>query len=221
METDTHILDAYLDAVIAKNQELNLTTITDGTQARVLHLEDSLLGLPEVNAAPAGKLVDLGSGGGFPGVPLAVATGRQTLLVDSRAKKVNAVLSITESLDIANVEGYAGRIEELALEHPEEFAVATARALTALPSLLELAAPLLMPGGWLVAYKSDIASTDEEEFSSAQLLRTKLGMSLYSWRKTYLGEENVPREIIVFKKTGNPTVSLPRRPGMAQKRPYA
>lgn len=215
------ILEEYLRAVIDKNESINLTTITDLEQARVAHLEDSLVALPEVQAAPAGQLVDLGTGGGFPGVPLAVATGRKTLLVDSRTKKVDAVLGIVDSLGIEGIEGYAGRIEQLALERPGVFAVATARALSSLPSLLELVAPLLQMGGHFIAYKGPLARSDDNEFTSSQVLTHRLGMSLRSWRSTSIGDGSIDREILVFEKTGEPTVQLPRRPGMAQKRPYA
>ena len=73
----------YLDLILEANKRTNLTRITSREEAEVLHLEDSWVGLPEINRAPAGRYGDLGSGGGFPGVPIALATGRETVLVDS------------------------------------------------------------------------------------------------------------------------------------------
>ena len=87
------LMQRYLDSILEANKVTNLTRITDGEQARLLHIEDSLVGLPEVNEAPTGLYGDLGSGGGFPGVPLALATGRKTLLVDSVKKKMAIVQS--------------------------------------------------------------------------------------------------------------------------------
>ena len=211
-------LQDYLQAVLQKNQEINLTTIQDFKEGLVLHIEDSLVGLEEVNNAPEGQMIDLGTGGGFPGVPLAVASNREVLLIDSTKKKIDAIMGIVGELHIPRVKGYAGRIEELAQEKPETFAVATARALSALPSLLELAAPLLVQGGCLVAYKSDKV---DEEIERAIALEEKLGMKLVSRRDLVLSDGVTPRSIIVFKKVASPTVKLPRRPGMAQKRPYA
>ena len=211
-------LQDYLRAVLQKNEEINLTTIQDFDEGLVLHIEDSLVGLEEVNRAPAGQLADLGTGGGFPGVPLAIMTQRDVLLVDSTKKKVEAIMGLVESIQISRVQAYAGRIEELALEQPGRFSVATARALSELPSLLELAAPLLVPGGRLIAYKSNKV---EEELQRAATLEEKLGMKHISRRDLVLSDGVTPRSILVFEKVVEPAVKLPRRPGMAQKRPYA
>ena len=212
------LLKTYLEAILHKNEELNLTTIRSLEEGMLLHVEDSLSALDEVMAAPEGRLVDLGTGGGFPGVPLAVVAGREVLLVDSTKKKIDAVLGITETLDIKQVGGFAGRIEELAIESSGAFAVATARALAPLPSLLELAAPLLQMGGQLIAYKSAHA---DEELQRALSLEEKLGMKHISSRDLVLSDGVTPRCIYVFEKMAEPCVKLPRRPGMAQKRPYA
>ena len=211
-------LQDYLRAVLQKNKEINLTTIQDFDEGLVLHVEDSLVGLEEVNRAPAGQLADLGTGGGFPGVPLVIMTQRDVLLVDSTKKKVEAIMGLVESIQIPRVQAYAGRIEELALEQPGCFAVATARALSELPSLLELAAPLLVPGGQLIAYKSNKV---EEELQRAATLEEKLGMKHISLRDLVLSDGVTPRSILVFEKVAEPAVKLPRRAGMAQTRPYA
>ena len=115
------------------------------------------------------------------------------------------------------VSTYTGRSEELALEMPESFAVITARALSSLPSLLELAVPLLSLGGQLICYK---AAVETEELEQAAGLEEKLGMKLVSMRTTQLSDNGTNRTILVYEKVGEPMVSLPRRPGMAQKRPY-
>ena len=150
METNfTEINKAYLRAILAANERLNLTRIDNFELARMLHLEDSLMVLPELQAAPAGPYADLGSGAGFPGVPLALASGRPVLLVESVKKKCQAVEECLAEAGISDgVEVFAGRAEELAQQRPREFAVITARALSSLPSLLELASPLLCIGGF-------------------------------------------------------------------------
>lgn len=212
------LLDLHLRLVLEENQRSNLTRIVDWEQGQLLHIEDSLLGLPELLAAPEGRYADLGTGGGFPGIPLAICSGRETLLVDSVAKKTQALDRIIEALKLSDrVNTYTGRSEELALEQPETFAVITARALSALPSLLELAVPLLQIGGQLICYKTAIES---EELEQAALLEEKLGMKLVSSRQEVLSDGETPRSILVFEKVAEPTVKLPRRPGMAQKRPY-
>ena len=94
------LIDSYLSAFLDANKRINLTNITDREQASLLHVEDSLAGFNEVQSAPVGSYGDLGSGGGFPGVPLGVMTGRPTILIDSVKKKMRAVKGILEALGI-------------------------------------------------------------------------------------------------------------------------
>ena len=134
--------------------------------------------------------------------------------VDSVGKKVSILDGFIEKLELPHVSTYAGRIEDLARERPGEFAVVTARALAKLSVLMELACPLLQQGGRLVCYKAHV---DDEEFAHARSLQEKLGMKLVSDRSVSLGDN--ARRIIVFERVGNPSISLPRRTGMAQKKP--
>lgn len=210
-------IQRYLDEVIEVNKTLNLTRIQYQGAGQLLHIEDSLAGLPELEAAPAGPAVDIGSGGGFPGVPLCFSTNREFLLVDSVQKKMRAVQTILDSFPQYTISTYAGRIEDLAREKPGYFSVATARALTALPSLLELASPLLKPNGVLIAYKSwEI----EDELKSAHNIEKKLGFTLTSDRSFVLSDNETKRRILTYTKTHKPSVKLPRRVGMAQHNPF-
>lgn len=212
------LLDSHLRLVIEENKTTNLTRIVDWDSAQLLHVEDSLVGLPEVISAPQGALLDMGTGGGFPGIPLAIMTGRETLLVDSVGKKTQALTRITKQIGIDSYTSSLHiRIEELALQRPESFAVITARALSALSSLLELASPLLITGGRLVCYKSESVY---DELEHAKDLEATLGMKFISARDTVLSDNETRRTIIVFEKMSKPTVTLPRRVGMAQKKPY-
>lgn len=212
------LLDLHLELVLKENEISNLTRITDWDQGQLLHIEDSLLGAPELEKAPEGRYGDLGTGGGFPGIPLAIVSGRETVLVDSVAKKTRALNSIIAELGLTGkVSTYTGRSEELAQEQPASFAVLSARALSSLPSLLELTSPLLQEGGQFISYK---ASVEDDELEQSIRLETKLGMKLISSRQAVLSDGETQRTILVFEKIGTPTVKLPRRPGMAQKRPY-
>lgn len=211
---DQGLIERYLDRLIEENEKTNVTRITDRDEAMLLHVEDSLVALPEVQDAPAGDYADLGSGGGFPGIPLALATGRQTLLVDSVAKKMQLVQGIVQELGVGNVSVFAGRIEDLARQRPESFSVVTARALAQLSVLMELASPLLSEGGRLVCYK---ANPSEEELQHGLSLQEKTGMWLVSQRKLDLREH--VRTILVFEKKGKPLLKLPRKTGFAQKKP--
>lgn len=218
-EEQRALLNRHLELVIEANKISNLTRITDWDQGQLLHVEDSLVGLPEVNDAPQGRYADLGTGGGFPGIPLAIVTGRNTLLVDSVGKKTRALDSILSDLGLSErVETYTGRAEDLAIELPGVFSVITARALSSLPSLVELASPLLGRGGRLVCYKG---RPDDEEVERAKSLEKKLGMAFVSRRDVILSDDETHRSIFVFEKVRKQKIKLPRRVGMAQRHPLA
>ena len=173
--------------------------------------------MPEVNEAPDGLYGDLGSGGGFPGVPLALATGRTTLLVDSVKKKMDIVQSVLDDLSLSEqIFTSSERIEDLPLEYKEKFAVLTARALSKLVSLIELASPLLKKGGRLVCYKAQLSS---EELDEALAVQDLVGMRMISQREICLSDGETMRTIVVFEKVGKSRIKLPRRIGLAQKQP--
>ena len=208
------LLKRHLELVIEANKTTNIPRISTGEEGMLLHVEDSLVGLPEVMDAPAGRMADIGSGAGYPGIPLAIESGRQTLLADSVGKKTAILSSMVETLGLENVEVYTGRIEDLAREKPAAFTVVTARALAQLSILMELASPMLQEGGRLVCYKANVS---DEELQHALSLQEQLGMKHMSDRTVMLGDNC--RRIICFEKTGRPKIKLPRKVGMAQKRP--
>lgn len=211
------LIDRYLEAILEVNKTLNLTRIEDFEEARLLHVEDSLSGLEELKAAPDGLYGDLGSGGGFPGVPLGIASGRQTILVDSVKKKMAAVASVVDELGLASqIDTYDGRIEDLAVERAGQFSALTARALSRLSVLMELASPLLKNGGHLICYKAQLS---DEELEHALSLQKYLGMKLVSDRAFLLSDNEMARRIVVFEKYKEPGLKLPRRVGLAQKKP--
>ena len=216
-ERQLDLMYQYLDLILEANKTTNLTRITDHDEAKLLHIEDSLVGLPEVDDAPAGMYGDLGSGGGFPGVPLALASGRQTLLIDSVKKKMTLVQQVLDELGLsAQISTFDGRIEILGQQQPRSFAVLTARALSRLVALLELSSPLLIKGGRLVCYKAQVA---EDELKEARAVESLLGMRLVSCRDTILSDDETRRTILVFEKVGKAQLNLPRRVGWAQKSP--
>lgn len=205
----------HLELVIKANEKVNLTRISDFDEGLLLHIEDSLAAILEMNEAPEGLYGDMGSGAGYPGIPLAVATGRQTVLIDARKKKMDTMASIIEELGLKDqVQVYAGRAELLAKSQKGEFAVLTARALSKLSILMELAAPLLQKNGMLVCYKAHL---EEEELKRALEVQRLLGMEFHSDRSFKLGDHD--RRILTFVKSGKPKMRLPRQEGQAQKNP--
>jgi 16S rRNA (guanine527-N7)-methyltransferase len=215
----TEAADSCLDfllRVLRANKSVNLTGISDPRSAVRLHLLDSLTAMPEIETSAEGPILDLGSGGGFPGVPLCVASGRRTVLLDSVAKKTAAVARIIDECGIEGASTICGRAEEVAGGEKNVFAVVVARAVAPLPVLIELAAPFLGVQGRLVALKGRISA---EEVSSGDSAAAIAGLKSAGRRDLVLpgGEER--RTILVYEKEGPGLVDLPRRTGLAQKRP--
>ncbi|NTU70505.1 MAG: 16S rRNA (guanine(527)-N(7))-methyltransferase RsmG [Coriobacteriia bacterium] len=210
---------SYLRALSEINTRINLTRIVDEQDAIRLHLVDSLLALSEVQDAPAGGMLDLGTGGGFPGVPLAVASGRHVDLLDSVAKKVRAVDDVLHGIGLQHLAaGVPMRAEELALQRRDSYSVVTARAVAELPCLVELASPLLATGGRLLAFKG---SPSEQEVVRGIDAGKIVGMRLLRRSEFDLPGGGERRSIIVYEKVSRPRVALPRRVGLAKHSPLA
>lgn len=208
------LLQRHLELVLEANKKTNITRISSWDEGMVLHVQDSLLGLEELLKAPDGWYADIGTGAGYPGIPLAIETGRKTLLVDSVGKKTAILDSFIGELGLDQVSTYTGRIEDLAREHPYEFTAITARALAQLSVLMELAAPLLQLGGRLICYKANLKPS---ELDHALSLQDTVGLKLVSDRSFVL--DDYQRRIVTFEKVKRESIQLPRKTGLAQKRP--
>ena len=210
----------YLLAIIERNHQINLTRIDTLAAGIRLHLLDSLLALPEFAAAPLGSICDIGTGGGFPGVPLSIVTGRSTTLLDSVRKKTAAVNAVLETLGAEGVDIHARAVGERAEIHAAtlgaRYAVVTARAVAPLASLVELAAPLLMPDGVFVAYKG---APLPDELAAGDVAARIVGMKRLSLRTIVLPRGDEERTVISYIRSGSGKVSLPRRDGLAQHLP--
>jgi len=148
-------LAKYLQLLKAKNEVLNLTRITDYREAWIKHILDSLMAAPFFEK-PGLKVADIGTGGGMPGIPLAILfPSAQFTLVDATEKKMNAVQEFVDELALKNVQCVTARIENFAhMEgHREDYDLVLSRALAPLRVLVEYAVPLIHPYGYVVAYK--------------------------------------------------------------------
>jgi 16S rRNA (guanine527-N7)-methyltransferase len=214
-ETRAWELLFHLDMVLRANEALNLTAIRDREEAVRLHILDSLYAARAVTQAPEGEVADLGTGAGYPGIPIAIATDRETTLVESKHKKAAFLEMAASALD-HDLHVRAIRSEELALARPAAYSTVTARAVTQLASLVELAAPLLGSGGWLIAMKG---TPSEEEVRDGDRAAERVGMERVRVDAYDLAGGDEARTLVLYEKSGAATVELPRRPGMAQKRP--
>ena len=150
-------IDGHVRLLLAWNEAINLTAIRDPAAIAVRHVADSLGALDELRRRGIDRFVDLGSGGGFPGLPLAAALpADRALLIDSVGKKVRFLATVAEAVGLGQrVAAEAARSESLAADPADRgrWQAVTARAVAPLAELIELALPLLRPGGILVAWK--------------------------------------------------------------------
>jgi 16S rRNA (guanine527-N7)-methyltransferase len=152
-------IDAHVRFLLAWTEAINLTAIREPAEVARLHVLDSLAALPLLGGLGVGRLLDLGSGGGFPGLPLGAALGAdRVLLVDSVGKKVRFLRTVIEATGLERrVAAESERAEVIARDprDREAWPAVTARAVSTLAELVELALPLLAPGGVLVAWKRE------------------------------------------------------------------
>lgn len=210
--------------VLEKNKVLNLTAIRDMDKALVLHTLDSLLFLKEMTSQEAlrgskTKVLDLGTGGGFPGLPIACCGSWEVVLLDSVGKKIKACQEFVNELDLENqVECVHDRFETYATKHRHEFDYVVARAVAPLDVLIEYAEPLVKQNGYLIFSKGNPSL---EEITAAQKVQKLCGFEIVSRETFELPNDFGRREIFSYKKVSQSKVKLPRRNGEARNKPLA
>lgn len=200
--------------VLRANQTMNLTRITLEAHVLRLHIVDSLAWTPGANEV-RGPVVDIGSGAGYPGIPLGVALSVPVLLCESVRKKAGFLSEVTRLIGFDG-EVYPGRAEALARDRGEFAQMVVARAVAQMASLIELASPLLVTGGRLVCLKGRI---DAAEMQGALSAAGLCGMTPVDTRQYALPGGNEARVVVEFVKTHKPSIALPRREGSAQRSP--
>lgn len=185
------------------------------------HVLDSMscLAIPDMKVS--GQVIDVGSGGGLPGIPLAIAqTDTFVTLLEATEKKVKFLRHVRESLQLTNVALLNQRAEEAGalVGSRDYYDVATTRAVASLPVIIEYCAPLTKTGGWILAMKGRL---EQDELDAGSKAAKKLGAELYEVNSVRLGPklEQKQRKIAVFRKTGPTPTGYPRRIGLAKKRP--
>ena len=194
------------------------TTIREPAEAVDAHIADSLSGLEVEELDRAGAIADVGSGAGFPGLPLAIALPAARVdLVEAAHRKCEVVERLAAAAGVANARAVPLRAEEHAGgEGHDAYDAVTARAVDSLAVLVEYAAPLLREGGVLVAWKGAREGNEEEAGETAAAL---LGLEPRGVRRVEPFEGARDRHLHVYAKVLATPDGFPRRPGMARKRP--
>ena len=218
-DAQCRIISRHLEMVLAARSQLNLISENTAQDPLRLHVADSLAATRELQGSL--RIADIGSGAGYPGIPLAAASGSHIALIESRGKRarfLEAVLDQLRPLGLAGVVVNERAESSAAISSVGTVDVVVARALASLPTIVELAAPLLSQGGKLVAFKGNIEPSELERGDRAGAL---VGLTERSVRELRLSDGGEHRQIIVYRRTGEASVELPRRVGCATKSPLA
>ena len=207
----------HLELVIEANQQTNITSINNLKEAVYLHAYDSLLGLAWLEDAEQGLFADIGSGAGFPGIPLALFSGRRGALIEATKKKALLLNSFLDELGLSEaVSVIPLRAQQVARQQKTMYTAITARAVSSLAALMELASPLLQINGILIAYKGPAIKT---ELDKAKDLEELLGMKIETIGEYQLPTVDARRSLVIIRKAAEAKITLPRADGRAQKRP--
>jgi 16S rRNA (guanine527-N7)-methyltransferase len=214
----------YYEELVAWNEKFNLTAITEYEPVQIRHFLDSLSCLLAEEARqalkrPEARVIDVGSGAGFPGIPLKlVCSGIRLTLLEATGKKVTFLEHIVAQLGLSTVTALQARAEELAHDpdHREKYDLALARAVADLPVVIEYTLPFCRVGGWVLAQKGE---TGAAEAWTAQRAIALLGGELRRVVPVELPGLPEDRSLVVIEKVGSTPAAYPRRPGIPSKRP--
>lgn len=213
-------LSAFVRALRAENQKLNLTSLRSAADIWPVHVCDSLALLAPLHRHAVRRLLDLGTGGGLPGVPLAIARpDLEVTVLDATGKKVRAVERIVAEVGLTNVRCVWGRAEALAHESALRgtFDGVTARAVAALPTLVELTAGFVAMGGYCWFFKTPSALAEEQP--AAQHAATLCGLAFRdTWTYTLPGGHG-ERVVVAYQKDAPTPPRFPRPAGRIARYP--
>jgi 16S rRNA (guanine527-N7)-methyltransferase len=201
------------------NERYSLTAISDPEKVRIKHFLDSFSSLLVMKNTPLQRLIDIGTGAGFPGIPLKILLPEsEVVLVDSVSKKTDFCQHIVDHLELSGVEVIHARVEKLAREetYREKFDWAIARAVAQLPTLSEYMLPFVKIGGKMLAMKGDQGPAETQNASQAVSL---LGGELEQVKRLTLPGVTEDRYLITIGKMASTPEKYPRRVGMPSKRP--
>ena len=210
------LMERVYEKLEEKNRVMNLTSIKSAEEAAELHFVDSLYALTEPRVK--GKILDVGSGGGFPAFPVAIASGCDVTCLDATAKKLDFIKETAVSLGIDNIDTLCGRAEELSLDarYREKYDSVLSRGVARLNVLCEWCMPYVKPGGVFVALKG---SAGREEAAEAENAIKTLGGKLEYIREYSLPSSGHTHTLVVISKVSRTPAIYPRHNSQITKKP--
>lgn len=208
----------YMQLLLEWNEKINLTAITEPNEIILKHFIDSIT-INKYIEKDNSMILDIGTGAGFPGIPLKIIGEEYNLiLVDSLQKRINFLEKVVEELELKNIHCVHSRAEELARKHEyrEQNDIVVSRAVARLNTLLEYMLPFTKVGGKCICMKSIKAKEELEEAKNAIEV---LGGCLEKVENILLPDSNIERSIIIIKKVKNTPKQYPRKAGTPSKQP--
>ncbi len=206
----------YMNLLLEWNEKINLTAIIEPREVILKHFVDSLTIAKYIKENE--KLIDVGTGAGFPGIPLSIVKeNTDIVLLDSLNKRINFLEEIKQNLKLKNITTIHGRAEEFGKNKKEReiYDIATSRAVAPLNILLEYLLPLVKVGGKAICMKG----SNIEEIENAKNALEILGGKIEKIEEITLPNSDIKRNIIIVKKVKNTPSKYPRKPGTPSKEP--
>ena len=218
--TDTQLqqFDDYFRFLVEKNKVMNLTTIIEKEDVVLKHFIDSIY-IMKYTDFDEKKVIDIGTGAGFPGIPLKIAfPWLEITLLDSLNKRIKFLDEVVDALRLEQIKCIHGRSEDIARqeEHREKYDLCVSRAVANLSTLSELCIPFVKKGGEFISYK---AANSQEEIEQAGNAISKLGGRLAGVQELILPDTDMGRIFVCIKKEKNTSKKYPRKAGTPGKEP--